>query len=198
MLMRSQCLLQVPPTLRNKMESFWPAETLKYLYLLLDDSKPELLPLDQFVFNTEAHPLPIIGSMADAEAAKWYVKGPRNNSTRLAPAESIEERAQVRAWSLLRFFPLHRPQPHLAKKADPRPPLAAGLTSTAWLLAAPWEPRSACSACLLWGFDTLAGRQAVFVDDKLRLWNGPHAGLGQCLVGHWECQCLQGLERDEK
>ena len=89
--------MQVPPPQRDKMESFWPAETLKYLYLLLDELQPELLPLDQFVFNTEAHPLPIIGSMADAEAAKWYVKGPRNNSTRLAaPAQSIEERAQVR------------------------------------------------------------------------------------------------------
>lgn len=92
------CLVtQVPPTLRDKMESFWPAETLKYLYLLLDESQPELLPLDQFVFNTEAHPLPMMGSMADAEAAKWYVKGPQNNATRLAgPAQSIEERAQVR------------------------------------------------------------------------------------------------------
>ena len=95
--------MQVPPTLRDKMESFWPAETLKYLYLLLDESKPELLPLDQFVFNTEAHPLPIIGSMEDAEAAKWYVKGPRNNSTRLAaPAQGIEERAQVSSCSLVR------------------------------------------------------------------------------------------------
>ena len=88
--------VQVPPVLRDKMESFWPAETLKYLYLLLDESQPELLPLDQFVFNTEAHPLPIIGSMADAEAAKWYVKGPQNNSTQRAPpAQSLEERAQV-------------------------------------------------------------------------------------------------------
>ena len=95
------CLfIQVPPTLRDKMESFWPAETLKYLYLLLDESQPELLPLDQFVFNTEAHPLPMMGSMADAEAVKWYVKGPRNNATRLAaPAQSIEERAQVRGAS---------------------------------------------------------------------------------------------------
>jgi len=42
---------------RNKMESFWLAETLKYLYLLFSDS--ELVPLDKFVFNTEAHPLPI-------------------------------------------------------------------------------------------------------------------------------------------
>lgn len=40
------------------MESFFLAETLKYLYLLFDDEK-ELIPLDKWVFNTEGHPLPI-------------------------------------------------------------------------------------------------------------------------------------------
>lgn len=34
------------------------AETLKYLYLLFADDK--LLPLDEWVFNTEAHPLPVV------------------------------------------------------------------------------------------------------------------------------------------
>ena len=53
------CGVQMPPPKRDKMESFFLAETLKYLYLLLDDSQPDLLPLDQYVFNTEAHPLPI-------------------------------------------------------------------------------------------------------------------------------------------
>lgn len=38
-------------------ESFFFAETLKYLYLIQAD--PDVLPLDQFVFNTEAHPLRI-------------------------------------------------------------------------------------------------------------------------------------------
>jgi len=38
--------------------SFFLAETLKYLYLLF--SPNEVLPLNQFVFNTEAHPFPII------------------------------------------------------------------------------------------------------------------------------------------
>ncbi|KAL6754033.1 glycoside hydrolase [Haematococcus lacustris] len=45
------------------MESFWLAETLKYFYLLF--SEPDVIPLDQFVFNTEAHPLPRWGSPAD-------------------------------------------------------------------------------------------------------------------------------------
>lgn len=42
---------------RDKMESFFLAETLKYLYLLFD--KQNLFPFDQWIFNTEAHPLPI-------------------------------------------------------------------------------------------------------------------------------------------
>lgn len=43
---------------KNKMESFWIAETLKYLYLLFSDDM-DLVSLDTFVFNTEGHPLPI-------------------------------------------------------------------------------------------------------------------------------------------
>ncbi|XP_062310203.1 mannosidase, alpha, class 1B, member 1b [Osmerus eperlanus] len=43
---------------RDKMESFFLGETLKYFYLLFSDD-PNLLSLDQYVFNTEAHPLPI-------------------------------------------------------------------------------------------------------------------------------------------
>ena len=39
----------------DSMESFWTAETLKYFYLIFSD--PSLISLDDFVFNTEAHPL---------------------------------------------------------------------------------------------------------------------------------------------
>ena len=39
---------------RDKMESFFLAETLKYFYLLFDEKN--LFPFDQWVFNTEAHP----------------------------------------------------------------------------------------------------------------------------------------------
>lgn len=38
----------------DEMQSFWTAETLKYFYLLF--SEPGLVSLDEFVFNTEAHP----------------------------------------------------------------------------------------------------------------------------------------------
>ncbi|GFS85336.1 mannosyl-oligosaccharide alpha-1,2-mannosidase IA [Nephila pilipes] len=40
-------------------QSFFLAETLKYLYLLF--SEDDLIPLDSWVLNTEAHPLPIKG-----------------------------------------------------------------------------------------------------------------------------------------
>ena len=40
-------------------QSFFLAETLKYLYLLFSDN--DLIDLDQWVFNTEAHPLPVKG-----------------------------------------------------------------------------------------------------------------------------------------
>ena len=40
------------------MESFWLGETLKFLYLLFSDDT--VLPLDEWVLNTEAHPLPIL------------------------------------------------------------------------------------------------------------------------------------------
>jgi mannosidase alpha-like ER degradation enhancer 2 len=51
---------------RDDMESFFFAETLKYLYLLLAD--PDRIDLHKTVFNTEAHPLnldarPISGNM---------------------------------------------------------------------------------------------------------------------------------------
>ncbi|XP_020492708.2 mannosyl-oligosaccharide 1,2-alpha-mannosidase IA [Labrus bergylta] len=39
-------------------QSFYLAETLKYLYLLFSDD--DHLPFDNWVFNTEAHPLPVI------------------------------------------------------------------------------------------------------------------------------------------
>jgi len=49
---------RIPVMHRDMMESFFLSETLKYLYLLLGDDQT-LIPLDEYVFNTEAHPLPI-------------------------------------------------------------------------------------------------------------------------------------------
>ncbi|XP_063069824.1 mannosyl-oligosaccharide 1,2-alpha-mannosidase IB isoform X2 [Engraulis encrasicolus] len=46
------------PTYDDVQQSFFLAETLKYLYLLF--SGDDLLPLESWVFNTEAHPLPVL------------------------------------------------------------------------------------------------------------------------------------------
>ncbi|XP_041346922.1 LOW QUALITY PROTEIN: endoplasmic reticulum mannosyl-oligosaccharide 1,2-alpha-mannosidase-like [Gigantopelta aegis] len=46
------------PGYRDKMESFFLGETLKYFFLLFCDDDT-VLSLDEWVFNTEAHPLPI-------------------------------------------------------------------------------------------------------------------------------------------
>lgn len=46
-------ITKLHPALNDEMESFWLAETLKYFYLLFED--PEVLSLDDWVLNTEAH-----------------------------------------------------------------------------------------------------------------------------------------------
>ncbi|KAJ1723574.1 mannosyl-oligosaccharide alpha-1,2-mannosidase [Coemansia erecta] len=53
---------EMPPVRRiDRMETFWIAETLKYLYLLFDgeEAGEGKVPLTRYVFNTEAHPLPV-------------------------------------------------------------------------------------------------------------------------------------------
>ncbi|XP_026857442.2 mannosyl-oligosaccharide 1,2-alpha-mannosidase IA [Electrophorus electricus] len=46
------------PSYDDVQQSFYLAETLKYLYLLFSDD--DHLPFEHWVFNTEAHPLPVI------------------------------------------------------------------------------------------------------------------------------------------
>ncbi|ONH66656.1 Mannosyl-oligosaccharide 1,2-alpha-mannosidase [Cyberlindnera fabianii] len=58
----------IPPKMSDNMESFWLAETLKYLYLLFDDTN--LMPLNEVVFNTEAHPFPVF-SMNPLFSTGW-------------------------------------------------------------------------------------------------------------------------------
>ena len=48
------------PRHTDKMETFYLAETLKYLYLLFGDDS--VLSVHEYVFNTEAHPLPVYNS----------------------------------------------------------------------------------------------------------------------------------------
>ena len=54
------CLRNVytPGNFRDRTESFFLTETLKYLFLLFGDDD-SVMNLREWVFNTEAHPLPI-------------------------------------------------------------------------------------------------------------------------------------------
>uniref|UniRef100_A0A1A9W529 alpha-1,2-Mannosidase n=1 Tax=Glossina brevipalpis TaxID=37001 RepID=A0A1A9W529_9MUSC len=51
-----KCISEIIPL--DFMETFWLSETLKYFYLLFSDDRKEI-DLEKWVFNTEAHPLPI-------------------------------------------------------------------------------------------------------------------------------------------
>lgn len=48
----------VPPDNDDTMQSFWLAETLKYAFLLFGPA--DVLPLTEWVLNTEAHPLRVL------------------------------------------------------------------------------------------------------------------------------------------
>lgn len=49
----NDCTVDNPPK-QDRMESFWLAETLKYFYLMFAET--DVVSLDEFVLNTEAHP----------------------------------------------------------------------------------------------------------------------------------------------
>ncbi|CAF3549827.1 unnamed protein product [Fusarium graminearum] len=76
----------VPPKVRDNMESFWLAETLKYFYLLF--SPPDLLPLDKVVINTEGHPLPRF-DMGHLFTTGWQ-RQPRDASGKIAKMVKID------------------------------------------------------------------------------------------------------------
>ncbi|KXS13471.1 glycoside hydrolase family 47 protein, partial [Gonapodya prolifera JEL478] len=69
------------------MESFWMAETVKYLYLLFDPSNH--FSSDRYVFTTEAHPIPVF------ERAAWDDHG--NMVGRRGYAR--RRREEIRRWS---------------------------------------------------------------------------------------------------
>ncbi|KAK1327123.1 Mannosyl-oligosaccharide 1,2-alpha-mannosidase MNS1 [Acorus calamus] len=62
----------------DMMQSFFLAETLKYLYLLF--SPPSVISFDEWVFNTEAHPLKIVTRLNQGEGitVNWIESQNRN------------------------------------------------------------------------------------------------------------------------
>ncbi|KAF2725627.1 glycoside hydrolase family 47 protein [Polychaeton citri CBS 116435] len=84
-------VMQIPPPTRDNMESFWLAETLKYLYLLF--SPTDILPLTDVVFNTEAHPFPRF-QMGKLFSTGWKRKArdSEGNIVPDAPSEHVERK----------------------------------------------------------------------------------------------------------
>ncbi|KAG2193710.1 hypothetical protein INT47_013178 [Mucor saturninus] len=56
----------------DREESFFFAETLKYLYLIFDDPQSPRFPFNEWVFNTEAHPLRITDIIPPAEKKSFF------------------------------------------------------------------------------------------------------------------------------
>ena len=52
----------VPTQFDDVQQSFFLAETLKYLFLIFSDD--DVYPLDKWVFNTEAHPFPVMPGLS--------------------------------------------------------------------------------------------------------------------------------------
>ncbi|PFH60678.1 hypothetical protein XA68_10548 [Ophiocordyceps unilateralis] len=77
----------VPPVARDNMESFWLAETLKYLYLLF--SPNDVLPLDTMVLNTEAHPLPRFDT--NAMLSTGWKRKPRDAERKVIRIKQVKE-----------------------------------------------------------------------------------------------------------
>ncbi|KAL6708692.1 mannosyl-oligosaccharide alpha-1,2-mannosidase [Coniothyrium glycines] len=84
-------VLAVPPPSRDNMESFWLAETLKYFYLLF--SPNDLLPLEQIVLNTEAHPFPRFDASKKRFKTGWS-RLPRDAKGNLMQEEKKKDEAK--------------------------------------------------------------------------------------------------------
>lgn len=78
----------IPPKVKDNMESFWLAETLKYMYLLFSPS--DFMPLDKYVLNTEAHPLPRF-DMGPLFSTGWQRK-PRDANGEIIGKKKVESK----------------------------------------------------------------------------------------------------------
>lgn len=94
---RYTCLKDVtvdPPVMKDNLESFWFAETLKYLYLLFDDESNSKMDLEHIVFNTEAHPLPRFDIRKTQFSTGWE----REKPTSLSGSKNVNKESHNAGW----------------------------------------------------------------------------------------------------
>jgi mannosyl-oligosaccharide alpha-1,2-mannosidase len=72
------------PAKDDVQQSFFLAETLKYLFLIF--SEDTMMPLDEWVFNTEAHPLPVRDDYAIEIATPAAPAAPSSTTTTTSAA----------------------------------------------------------------------------------------------------------------
>lgn len=75
----------------DMMQSFFLAETLKYLYLLFSPSS--VIPLDEWVFNTEAHPVKIVTRLEGME----YSESQDGQEGRRGDSSERKQKSSVRS-----------------------------------------------------------------------------------------------------
>lgn len=95
-----------PPPKRDNMESFWLAETLKYLYLTFAQTWEEAdTSLEHVIFNTEAHLIPkfrpLIGSRGGDQRA-WVDAHVPSDASALPSVEHVEEKSTDEAFLQLK------------------------------------------------------------------------------------------------
>ncbi len=83
---------KAPPKHDDTQQSFFLAETLKYLYLMYGSN--DEISLDEWVFNTEAHPLRIVQSKAPTDvtdnAARQNVQDEVNKAPLLVDKAPVD------------------------------------------------------------------------------------------------------------
>ncbi|KAG5898085.1 hypothetical protein JTB14_001789 [Gonioctena quinquepunctata] len=94
----------------DRMDSFVLAETFKYLFLLFADKDDLILNLDEFIFTTEGHLLPL------------SLGGHANNGTKHSETESEDSDFSRNCPNMLRLFPesVRKPLQHMVDGMCPK------------------------------------------------------------------------------
>ncbi|KAI7945419.1 hypothetical protein MJO29_011807 [Puccinia striiformis f. sp. tritici] len=90
------------PQPKDASESFLYAETFKYIYLTFSD--PELLSLDQYVFNTEAHPFRYQQSSSNSSNSTLASTKDLKTGSKLGAGSAITPRSSLKLLMLCSFL----------------------------------------------------------------------------------------------
>ncbi|KJH47271.1 glycosyl hydrolase family 47 [Dictyocaulus viviparus] len=93
----------VDGSLEDRMESFFLAETVKYLYLLFDEENPVNVYQERLLFTTEGHIIPILHKFREYSSAFEPFTYNKVNTQQVLPTqvmvEDIDENAAIRQMS---------------------------------------------------------------------------------------------------